>query len=228
MSQVAVVPGRVAVALLLGLAACSSSAEPAPGGATVGSPSGNTPDDSPGSGISIAAAMEAFNGDAERAEEAFAALQQAALDDPDALRAEAIAAAGSDDPGTSYAGAYALALVAEEGASMDALRACLASADESERMLAAGGLIWRGDTAAFPVLIDALASQQPLTYRHPPQHAWQFARFLLIQYTDEDMGLLGPPPYGADQAAAAQQAWQDWWASAGASLQFDAAAQVYR
>ena len=175
-----------------------------------------------------AAAIEAFSIESELVGASFAEIHRLAELRPDELREAALDQLEAGDTAARYPALYALALTVEGTEATDALRAVLDSPDINERMLAAGSLIAQGEKAAFPILIELLGSDEQLALRDPPQQAWQFARFLLIQYTDEDMGLLGPSTYGPDQAAVAQQAWQDWWASTGASLQFDAATQVYR
>jgi hypothetical protein len=108
------------------------------------------------------------------------------------------------------------------------LHEVLGSTDVNERMLAAGSLIARGDTAAFPVLIDMLGSDETLAFHHPPQAAWRFARFVLVQYTGEDLGLLGPRTFSAADAAAVQPAWEDWWIQRGDSLRYNAQERLYR
>lgn len=127
-----------------------------------------------------------------------------------------------------YAALYALALTAEGADAFAALHEALISPNVDERMLAAGSLVARGDTAALPVLIEMLGSEEELAFRHPPQAAWRFARFVLVQYTGQDLGLLGPRTFSASDAAAAQPAWEDWWVQHGGSLQYNARERLYR
>ena len=216
--------------LMLGLLLVGCSAtDPAPDSARPGGETADMTVSAAATGVSeAAAAIEAFSIESELVGASFAEIHRLAELRPDELREAALDQLEAGDTAARYPALYALALTVEGTEATDALRAVLDSPDINERMLAAGSLIAQGEKAAFPILIELLGSDEQLALRDPPQQAWQFARFLLIQYTDEDMGLLGPSTYGPDQAAVAQQAWQDWWASTGASLQFDAATQVYR
>lgn len=129
---------------------------------------------------------------------------------PAELREAALAHLRDGDPDVRYASLFALAMTAEPGASLDALRPFLQSTDPSERMMAAGALAANGEKAGLPVLIEALTSTAPLRFHDPSLLAWQLARSTLIQYTDEDMGLLARP--GARwEPEAAQARWRAWW-----------------
>jgi len=76
--------------------------------------------------------------------------------------------------------------------------------------MAAGALVFNGDKAGVPVLIEALTSDEPLRYYDPSLLAWQFARQTLIQFTDEDMGLLARPGRRWEPEEA-QARWRAWW-----------------
>lgn len=172
--------------------------------------------------------LDAFASTPNRVAEDFRALHSLVRDTPGEVRDAAIERLQASDPNLRYAAVYGLALTADDAESMAALVPILSSPDISERMLAAGSLISRGDKNAFPVLIDALDSDDPLAFRDPPQRAWQFARFVLIQYTEEDMGMLGPRTFSLDQAAAAKPAWERWWSEHGDALRYDENERVYR
>lgn len=219
--------------LVLGLvlAGCSGpapstdSSRPGDGAAEV---TDSTPQTLGSQAAASPAAILAFATEPDTLEANFAELHRLARERPDELRAAALDELDAGDPETRYGALYAVALTAEGTEAIDTLIAALSSPNVNERMLASGSLIARGEKAAFPVLIEMLGSDEQLAFRDPPQMAWQFARFVLIQYTDEDMGLLGPAPFAADRAVAAQPAWRDWWISSGASLEFDALDQVFR
>ena len=175
-----------------------------------------------------AAVLDAFASDPGLVDENFRALNSLVRTSPAAVREAAIERLRASDPNLRYAAVYGLALTADDADSIAALVPILTSSDISERMLAAGSLISRGEKSAFPILIDALDSDDPLAFRDPPQRAWQFARFVLIQYTEEDMGLLGPLTFSTEQAAAAKPTWETWWSDHGDALRFDQNERVYR
>lgn len=172
--------------------------------------------------------LDGFASAPNRVAEDFRVLNSLVRHSPGEVRDAAIERLQASDPILRYAAVYGLALTADDAESMAALVPILSSSDISERILAAGSLISRGDKSAFPVLIGALDSDDPLAFRDPPQRAWQFARFVLIQYTETDMGLLGPPTFSAEQAAAAKPAWDRWWSEHGDALRYDENGQVYR
>lgn len=139
----------------------------------------------------------------------FAAIHQHLRERPEELRQAALRQVGSDDPGTQFAALYALATTAEQGQSMEVLSAYLESGDVSERMLAAGSLLVRGDKAAIPVLIAALHSVETLAYQESGAPAWLVAQDLLVRYTGERIGppLEEPEDFNAAAVAAAQADW---------------------
>lgn len=200
-----------------------ASTEPVVSQATEGSEAATTSEVS-----DLARVLDAFGSAPELVDEDFRALNSLVRTNPGEVRDAVIERLGASDPILRYAAVYGLALTADDADSMAALVAILASPDISERMLAAGSLISRGDKSAFPVLIDALDSDDAVAFRDPPQRAWQFARFVLIQYTEEDLGLLGPRTFSAEQAAAAKSTWETWWVDRGDVLVFDRNESVYR
>lgn len=152
----------------------------------------------------------AFDSSPLKREPSFRALYAQIHARPAELREAALAHLRDADPDVRYASLFALAMTAEPGAPLDALRPFLQSSDPSERMMAAGALVANGEKAGLPVLIDALTSTAPLRFHDPSLLAWQLARSTLIQYTDEDMGLLARP--GARwEPEAAQARWRAWW-----------------
>lgn len=226
---------RAGLALCLTLSACAGTAPgphgppaagtdgaPTPAGTEAPSTSGTTPVSE------AAAAIAEFSTQPERLNSSFADIHRHARERPAELRDAALDQLASATGPVRYAALYALALTADGTGSMDALREVLTSDDVNERMLAAGSLIARGEKAAFPVLIELLGSDEQLAFRDPPQEAWRFARFVLIQYTREDMGLLGPTTFSAEQAAAARTAWERWWVERGDGLRYDEEERVYR
>ena len=152
----------------------------------------------------------AFDSSPSKREPSFHALYGQIHTRPAELREAALAHLRDEDPDVRYATLFALAMTAEPGASLDALRPFLQSADPSERLMAAGALVAQGEKAGLPVLIDSLTATAPLRFYDPSLLAWQFARSTLIQYTDEDMGLLARP--GAKwEPEQAQARWRAWW-----------------
>jgi hypothetical protein len=157
----------------------------------------------------------------------FAALEEGVRSDPDGLRAAAMRHLGDTDEMVHYAAVYALARTAtSDESSMSALRGLLASARVDDRLLAAGALVYRGESSGIPVLIGELDSPEAMALRDPPQTASGFARQLLLRFTNEDFGLRAA---GDDASAAtAKPAWQQWWDEHGAGLQWDPTIEEFR
>lgn len=154
-------------------------------------------------------AIVAFDAAPLEREPSFRALYNHIHARPAELREAALDHLGDDDPDIRYASLFALAMTAERGPSLESLRPLLRSADPSERLMAAGTLVVNGEKAGLPVLVDALTSEAPLRYE-PTRLAWEFARSTLIEFTDEDMGLLARP--GAKwNSKKAQASWRAWW-----------------
>lgn len=166
-----------------------------------------------------------FSGGSDSVDEDFVAIEEAIESSPQDVRAAALAHVGDEDVNVRFAALYALARTAEEGESMDALVPFLSSEDISERIMAAEALLVRGEKAAIPVLIAALDSEDDLAFRDPPQQAWDAASFALIQFTEEDLGLVGVEDLAG--SAAAKPAWEAWWEAHGESLVWDAERGVY-
>jgi hypothetical protein len=149
----------------------------------------------------------------------FEALNKAASGDKVALRNAALAHLGDKDPNVHYAALYGLVLAADENGGANELVAMLGSAVADERLLSAGKLAGLGDKRALPVLIAALDNPERLSYRHPPQRAFEFAKTQLLWFTKQDLGLKSA--ITQDQIAASKLAWEQWWRSAGPALRFD-------
>jgi len=151
---------------------------------------------------------------------AFYDLNQAAADNTAALRKAALAhLADKNDPDTHYAALYALVMTADADNGAAELASMLTSANVDERLLSAGALAGLGDKRALPVLIAALDQQDELSYRAPPQRAYDFAQRQLLWFTDQDFGLkAAETPEGI---AATKPAWEQWWRSVGVALHYD-------
>lgn len=175
-------------------------------------------------------AITGFRGDAENVTESFRAISGHLRERSADLRAAALQHLDAEDDAVAYAALYALSITAEEGESMDALRPFLESDDMSERMLAAGSLVVRGEKAGIPVLIEALDSEEPLAYRTPERPAWIFAQHVLLRYTGQDLGpaLAEPEDLDPSLVAEAKPDWERWWAESGGALRWDASAREFR
>lgn len=206
-------------ALAMSAIACTGGQAVTEGASQTAGPSG-----------AVEQAITGFNGGAEDATHSFAAIHKHLRARPAELRRAALHHVSSDDASVHYAALYALAVTAEEGESMQALAAYLNSRQISERMLAAGSLLVRGDAAAIPVLIAALDSPEPLAYRESGEPAWLFAQNLLVRYTGERIGppLEQPQDFDPAAVAGAQADWQRWWTEHGADLVWDPIARQYR
>lgn len=167
-----------------------------------------------------------FSGDSDREDEEFGALEEAIDIAPEEIRLAAMEHLEDENKNVRFAALYVIARTAAAGESMEALVPFLKSSDISERITAAEALLVRGDKAAFPALIDALDSSAFLNFRDPPQQAWEAASFALIQFTDEDLGLLGVEDIAG--SAAAKPAWEAWWQSNAEALIWNADVGVYR
>ncbi len=171
-------------------------------------------------------AIANFKAEPAEIEASFQTLHQQIIHQPGEVAQAALAQLDAEDPAVRFAALYALANTAETRAQLNALREVLGSESLSERVLAAEALLVRGEKEAIPVLIAALNSEEELAYSLPPQVAWWYARYLLLQYTLEDFGLEGDESFAT--AAAAQPTWQAWWEENGDSLQWYTEEGVYR
>ena len=165
--------------------------------------------------------LQSFRGSPED----FVDLVQATLEDPEAVRQSALDGLDASDAAARFGAVYALTVTAEGQESMDALASLLGSGRLEERLLAADALVGRGDQRGIPPLIEALASDEVIPRLDPPQAAWQLARTALLQHTEEDFGLSDAEKPSA--AAATQDAWEDWYRDAEASLRWDPATRTF-
>ena len=170
--------------------------------------------------------IRTFSGEWELEVAEFMAIEEAIDVSLEEMRAAAINNVHDEDKNVRFAALYVLARTAVEGDSMDALFPFLESVDISERITAAEALLIRGEKASFPILIDALDSSEYLSFRDPPQRAWEAAVFALIQFTNEDLGLLGVEDIEGSQAA--QGAWSAWWQENQDSLTWDQDIEVFQ
>lgn len=171
-------------------------------------------------------AITEFSSDPTEEDGSFRAIHGHLLQRKAVLRGAALAHLLDEKADVRYAALYSLSLTAEPGAGTVELRPFLRSSDVSEQMLAAGNLAANGDKAALPVLIDALGSEERLAFR--VERAWEFARLVLIQYTEEDFGLVSDAQPTPRQAAAAKPRWEEWWVAASSDLRWDAGAERFR
>jgi hypothetical protein len=178
-----------------------------------------TPTAATSSNSAIAAIAE-FD-DAELAR-SLGAIDESALADPDALRAEALVGLSEGEPNSRFACVLALTMTAStaDPASVEALRTLSSSSDVTERLLAAGALAALGEKNGVDVLIDAMVSEESLRNFDPPFAAWRYSRANLLLLIDQDLGLADARDGAA--TAAAQPAWMDWWAAHAAELTWNA------
>jgi HEAT repeat protein len=133
------------------------------------------------------------------------------LAEPEATREAALDHLESQDADARIAAAYALSITLQPD-DADALAPLLESTSPGERVLAATGMLAVGDGRAVPVLIAALEVEDPLPFGSPPLRVSEQARFALLSFTGQDLGLREAATTGA--AAATAPEWESWWASA--------------
>jgi hypothetical protein len=156
-------------------------------------------------------AIEGFDAAPEAGSRPRARLNAAVLAEPDATREAALDQLESQDADARIAAVYALSItLAPDDA--DALAPLLESASPGERVLAATGMLAMGDGRAVPALIDALSLEDSLPFGSPPLRVWEQARFALLSFTGQDLGLRDAAT--AQDAAATASEWESWWASA--------------
>jgi len=115
---------------------------------------------------------------------------------------------------------------ASSGVDPGPLRLLLAESDATVRVMAAAGLVARGDATGFEPLVQALASQDPLAGSEPPQEIWMFAASTLSRFA----GPQAPDPSpdaGPDDLAANQAEWDQWLKDSGPTLRFDPASATW-
>ncbi|HLA65989.1 MAG TPA: hypothetical protein VJP05_00670 [Acidimicrobiia bacterium] len=115
---------------------------------------------------------------------------------------------------------------ASSGRDAAPLRGVLVEADATVRVMAAAGLVARGDRAGFEPLIRALTDRDLLAGSEPPQEVWTFATTTLVRYAGRQ-GPVQSPNAGPDELAAAKRAWEQWLRANGDSLRFDSVRGVW-
>ena len=106
----------------------------------------------------------------------------------------------SINPQIRFAAIYLLIHIAGEAETVLLLEA-VKDPVPAFRTIAAGALIGLGERSAFPILIDALRSDEGLPYSDPPKSIRVFSQQTLEAYVAEESR-----PAGADD-------WDDWWAA---------------
>lgn len=161
-----------------------------------------------GSGDGPRAAIEQFDASPEVGFEPRARLNLALVSDPAATREAALELAESEDPDVRMAAVYALSVTAQPE-DAGALAPFLDEPDPGLRVLAAAGMLAIEDGRAVPVLIHALGEDAALPFGSPPARVWEKARFALLQFTGQDLGLRDAAT--AAEAAATIPEWEAWW-----------------
>lgn len=167
-----------------------------------------------------------FDGSEADIEANFGSLEGWIDEDPEALQWAALSQVEAESFPVRFAATYALAETAEAEQALEALQDLTLDESVSIRVLAAEGLIVRGEPAGIPVLIEALDERAPLIYSQPPFVAWEYAHRLLIEYTMEEFDLRQVNTF--EQAAAAQADWQSWWEENGEDIVWDEEQFIFR
>jgi hypothetical protein len=151
-------------------------------------------------------------------------LQQLDLykESPAMVDAAAAAATASPSAAAKWAAVYVLANADGHGPD---LAPFLTDTDATIRVMAAIGSIGEGESAGFPVLIDALSVDEPMASFEPAVPVWKEASMALAQHTGLTLG----PAFDADPVdrSDAHQRWLDWWTANGTAVQFDAATESW-
>jgi HEAT repeat protein len=182
--------------------------------ASLGSACGHA--DTPADKVDPVVALERFDAAPDAGSSSRARLDSAILSARDATRKAALARLTSEDPNVRIAAVYALSLTlrAEDA---EALAPVLQSSDPGERVLAASGMLSVGDGRAVPPLIEALELEAALPFGAPATRVWEQARFALLSFTGQDLGLRDAAT--VDAAAATAPEWEAWWSDAEASFE---------
>jgi hypothetical protein len=156
-------------------------------------------------------AIERFDATPDAGSRSRAHLNAAVLAEPDATRQAALDNLEAQDADVRLAAAYALSITLQPD-DADALAPLLESSSPGERVLAAAGMLAVGDGRAVPELIAALELDDQLPFGSPRLRVWEQARFALLSFTGQDLGLRDAATMR--DAAATVSEWQSWWASA--------------
>ena len=152
-------------------------------------------------------------------------LNGAAFSNPGSLRQAALAHLRDSSPTVHYAAVYSLALTVTPSQGTTEMVAMLGAVSIDDRLLAAGALTGIGDKRGLPVLIAALDIADQLSYRDPPQPAFDFARTELLFFTTQDYGLKSASDLAG--VAATKPSWESWWQANQSSIHFDDATEKY-
>jgi hypothetical protein len=166
--------------------------------------------------VDPSAAIDGFEAAPEAGSRSRAHLNAAVLVEPEATREAALDRLESQDADVRLAAAYALSITLQPD-DADALASLLESDDPRVRVLAATGLLAVGDGRAVPELIAFLEFDEPLPFGSPPLRVWEQARFALLSFTGQDLGLREAAT--ARDATATASEWQSWWASTKGSFE---------
>ena len=141
---------------------------------------------------------------------------------PAMVDAAAAAAKSTPTGARKWAAVYVLA---NADAHATDLARFLTDTDITIRVMAAIGTIGQGDSAGFPVLVDALAVDQPMVAFDPPMPAWEAASIALARHTAQTLG----PAFDADPTDRldSQRRWRDWWTAGATELHFDEATELW-
>jgi HEAT repeat protein len=161
------------------------------------------------------AAIEEFDSSPRTRAPGLAVLTRAVALDRAAARDAALDLLDAEDGDARLAAVYALGLVLQQGDAAS-LAPVLDRAAPGERLLAASALTSVGDRRGVPVLIEALDRDDLLPLGAGGIHAWQQARFALLAFTGEDLGLRAARTL--TDASATKPSWQDWWAANASSF----------
>ena len=207
-----------AVAGLLLLSGCAASTPtPAPPGSSgVASPGVTSSNPEPGA-ADVGAASTMLTAVRLDSADSLAAIEGVRLTAAGARAAGDLLKSGATGDAL-WAATY---VYASSGDDPEPLRAVAAStgASPTVRVMAAAGLLGRGEIAGFEPLIAALATSDPMDGMEPAGTTSEFAADVLERYTGAGLG----PALTAseDERAASQATWQGWLDANRATLQFD-------
>jgi hypothetical protein len=121
---------------------------------------------------------------------------------------------------------FAAYVYANTGTDAAPLRPLLKDPDPSTRLIAAAGVVARGDASGFDVLVEGLGHAEPMLASKRPLRLWVFADVMLARYTGvAENG----PPLDAEpaQVVAGQARWKTWLAANRSRLHYDSAAHSW-
>lgn len=208
----------VAVTGLFVLAGCAASTPTAaPAGSSGAASPGETPSNLGPSAADVGAASTLLTAVRLDGADSLAAIEGVRLSPAGARAAADLLASGASGDAL-WAATY---VYASSGDDPEPLRSIATSlgASPTVRVMAAAGLLGRGEIAGFEPLIAALATSDPMDGMEPAGTTSEFAADVLERYTGSGLG----PELSAsdDERAASQAQWQAWLDANRATLQFD-------